>query len=389
MSFLKFQADNIFTGTEALSSNHVLITDAKGKIIDIVDETIAGEDIQKFSGIISPGFINCHCHLELSHLKGKIPEHTGMVDFILNILQQRNASKEVIENAIADAEKEMIENGIVAVGDICNTNDTLFQKQKNNLYYYNFIEISGFVPSTAQQRFEFGQNIFNQFQTAIPNQNSIVPHAAYSVSDDLFTLIQYQSKNKILSIHNQESIAEETFFLDGKGDFVRLYKELTININHFNHPQKSSLLHILTYLTNASKTILVHNCTTSKKDIEEVKKQSDIKLTQFYLCLCVLANRYISNGLPDEIVFENNLENIVIGTDSFASNHSLNILEEIKTIKQAYPQTSEFDLLRFATYNGAVALNINNKFGSLSKGLQPGVILIENFTTCTKPKKLV
>jgi aminodeoxyfutalosine deaminase len=188
LSFLKFQADTIFTGLEALTSNQVLITNSDGKIIDIVDEQNAGDDIQQFKGIISPGIINCHCHLELSHLKNKIPEQTGMVDFILNILQKRNAADEIIQQAIEDAENEMIENGIVAVGDICNTTHTLVQKQKNNLYYHNFIEVSGFVPSKAEDRFKDGMKVFNSFHQFFPKQTSIVPHAPYSVSNELFQL---------------------------------------------------------------------------------------------------------------------------------------------------------------------------------------------------------
>ena len=389
LSFLKFQADTIFTGTEALTSNHVLITSTHGKIIDIVKEESAGEDVQKLKGIIAPGFINCHCHLELSHLKNKIPEQTGMVDFILNVLQKRNTTNEIIHQAIEDAENEMIENGIVAVGDICNTTHTLNQKQKNNLYYHNFIEVSGFVPSKAKERFNEGLKIYESFHQFFPNQSSIVPHAPYSVSESLFQLIQEQSINNILSIHNQESETENDFFLTKSGDFLRLYEKLGIDISYFNPTQKSSLASTIYYLNKARSTLLVHDVFTNKSDLDLIKKYSLNNKTQFYLCLCVLANRYISDSYPDEIIFQNNLDNIVIGTDSLASNDSLNILSEIKSIKQKYPQVSEFKLLQCATYNGAVALNINHKFGSLEIGKQPGVICIEDFKTCTKPKKLV
>ena len=389
LSFLKFQADTIFTGTEALTSNQVLITDTHGKIIDIVDEQNAGDDIQKFKGTISPGFINCHCHLELSHLKNAIPEQTGIVDFILNVLQKRNASTEIIQQAIQDAENEMIENGIVAVGDICNTTDTLKQKQKNNLYYHNFIEVSGFVPEEAHEKFDDGIKIYNSFHQNFPNQTSLVPHAPYSVSENLFKFIKKQSVNQILSIHNQESEAENEFFTNKEGDFLRLYQQLGIDLSFFQPTKQNSLHFSLPYLTKAKKVLLVHDVCTSKNDLELIKKYSLKSKTQFYLCCCVLANRYISNRKPDEFIFQNNLDSIVIGTDSLASNNTLNILSEIKSIKQAYPLVSEFQLLQYATYNGAVALNIEHQFGSLQKGKQPGVILIENLKTCIKPKKLV
>ena len=389
LSFLKFQADTIFTGVEALSSNHVLVCDKKGKIIDIVDEQIAGDDIQMHTGIISPGLINCHCHLELSHLKNIIPEQTGLVDFVLNIIQKRNAKDETIQQAIEEAEAEMIENGIVAVGDICNTTHTLQQKLKNNLYYHNFIEISGFVPSKANERFGEGMKLYHSFHQNFLNQTSLVPHAAYSVSENLFKLIDEQSSNQILSIHNQESEAENDFFINKSGDFLRLYQQLGIDLSFFHPTKQNSLAFALPYLNRADKVLLVHDVFTSKNDLELIKNYSLKSKTQFYLCCCVLANRYISNSIPVDYIFQNNLDNIVIGTDSLASNHSLNILSEIKSIKQAYPLLSEFKLLQCATYNGAVALNIEHQFGSLQKGKQPGIILIENLKTCTKPKKLV
>ena len=119
MNYRKFQADHLFTGYEWLSNGSVLITSPEGEIVDIVPAAEAGDDITRFSGILSPGFVNCHCHLELSHMKGIIPENTGMVDFLVRVIQQRGFEAEVIKEAIEEAESSMLDNGIVAVGDIC------------------------------------------------------------------------------------------------------------------------------------------------------------------------------------------------------------------------------------------------------------------------------
>src|SRR5688572_18655365 len=144
MSLRKFKAGQLFTGYDLLSGENVLITDESGKIKEIIPQTDAGDDLEVFEGIISPGFINCHCHLELSHMKGLIPEHTGLVDFILNLVNQRHFPEEQILQAISTAEDEMLANGIVAVGDICNNAYSLLQKTKGRIYYHNFIEASGF-----------------------------------------------------------------------------------------------------------------------------------------------------------------------------------------------------------------------------------------------------
>src|SRR6195952_935612 len=111
--YLKFTADNLFTGNEMLQ-NRVLITDENGIVKNIVFPEDAGDDIQIIEGIISPGFINCHCHLELSHMRGLIPEKTGLIDFVFSVVTQRHFPEEEILDSIATAENEMIQNGIVA-----------------------------------------------------------------------------------------------------------------------------------------------------------------------------------------------------------------------------------------------------------------------------------
>jgi cytosine/adenosine deaminase-related metal-dependent hydrolase len=385
LPYQKFQADQIFTGTEMLDSNKVLIANNKGIIEDIIDEKDAGENIQKHTGIISPGFINCHCHLELSHLKNVVPEQTGMVDFILQILQKRASPQELIEDAIASAEEEMIENGIVAVGDICNTTNTINQKKKGNLYYHNFIEISGFIPQFAQQRFDAGLEVYNEFATHFPNNSTLVPHAPYSVSNNLFELISKFSYHKISSIHNQESEAENEFFEQATGDFTRLYKTLGIDISFFKPTHQGSLANTAHHFTQNKKIILVHDTFTSKKDIAILNSTLQQSSTQFYFCLCVLANTYINNAYPSLVDVTNNFENIVLGTDSLASNHSLNILAEISFMKNKSPHLSSIDLLRFATSNGANALGIDAKYGSFKRGKQPGILLIDKLLTNQKP----
>ena len=137
-----------------LPQGNVLITDKEGVVESIVPLQDAGDDIEVFNGILCPGFINAHCHLELSHLKGLIPEKTGLVEFVFKIITERHFAEGEILAAIATAEEEMLQNGIVAVGDICNNTLTISQKKQQRLHYHNFIEVSGFVPAFAKDRFD-------------------------------------------------------------------------------------------------------------------------------------------------------------------------------------------------------------------------------------------
>lgn len=373
-----------------LGGSHVLVTDEAGIVEDIIPFTEAGEGVEKLTGILSPGFINCHCHLELSHMQGLVPEKKGLVDFLLSVIKQRNFSQDIIRQAIQDAERQMLKNGIVAVGDICNTNDTIPQKNKGNLYYHSFIETIGFPETIAAQRFKSSQEMYNQFtgQGTLPaNSCSIVPHAPYSVSNKLFELIANNPDHKLLTIHNQESEEENIFFETGKSDFQRLYRSLGVDISFFKPSGKRSLETYLPYFNPNQSLILVHNVSTNEEDMKSIGSRQPAagriaslkpEPANLFFCLCPNANKYISDQLPDIDLFMKHNCKIVIGTDSLASNYQLSILEELKTIQKNFPGIDTGILLQWATSNGSDALQVTTTKGSFAKRKQPGIVLINN-----------
>ena len=343
---------------------------------DIVAQAEAGGDIEVFNGIISPGFINAHCHLELSHLKDIIPEKTGLIDFVLKVVSQRHFPEEEMMNAIANAEKQMKENGIAGVGDICNNTTTLSQKKEKNLFYYNFIEVSGWLPQIADERFERSKFFYEEFNKSYLSA-SIVPHASYSVSDALWKKISPGFSGKTVTIHNQETADEDLFFSQGKGSFTRMYEMMRID-NCFYLPQKvrSVETHFQRF-SSAASVILVHNTFTQQQDLNFISQHKNENQLVSY-CLCPNANLYIENVLPPvDLLIKNNV-NIILGTDSLASNHQLSILEEMKTITKNFPEIKTETLLKWATLNGAKALQMDNSLGSFEKGKKPGVVLIDN-----------
>lgn len=375
--YRKFTADHIYTGHQILPGDQVLIADETGLIIDIVEKNAAGEGITIFDGMLTPGFINCHCHLELSHLFGLIPEKTGLVDFLIKVVSERQFDETKIFNAIVKAEDQMLQNGIVAVGDICNNTLTLSQKRKDRLFYHNFIETMGVSPGDAKIRFQQSVLFCSFFQSSTQN-SSVVPHAPYSVSKELFQMINDLPDNRLLTIHNQESEAENELFKHKKGDLLRLYEKMKIDINSFLPSGKSSLQTWLPYFNNGQSVIMVHNVTTSAEDLGFIKLLTANSELSTFLCLCPNANLYISNTLPNVNLFLENQCTIVLGTDSLASNHQLNILEEIKTLQKNFSQIKLDSMLQWATLNGAKALQMEDVLGSFEKGKRPGVVLISN-----------
>lgn len=375
----KLSADYIFPISSEPIKNGVIAIDDDGTIIDI---TTHQTDTEYFEGIICPGFVNTHCHLELSHLKNKISEKKGMTGFISELVPTRNQFSEVeILKAIEEAESEMIKNGIIAVGDISNTNHTFKQKAKENLLYHTFIEAFDLNPEKANEFFEKALQIKEELSNIshLTSNISIVPHAPYTVSDKLFALIKAEAEknNSIITIHNQESEAENELFKTKSGKIFELFSKMGIDLNFISKTGESSLVSIFKKLPLSQKILLVHNTFTSAKDIECIKSNISNLTSQIYFCTCPNANLYIENKLPDYNLFIKENLNVTIGTDSLASNWSLSVLDELKTITKYFTQIPLQTLLTWATKNGAEFLGFN-QLGTIEKGKKPGLNLLKD-----------
>lgn len=351
-----------------------------GRVEAIVDETAAGDDVQHVNGILTPGLINCHCHLELSHMTGRIPQGTGLPAFLLHVMQERTHDIEEINQAMALADDQMYQQGIVAVGDICNTTHSIPVKLKSRIRYYNFIETMGVISEKADARFEQSRSVWEKFAASGANNfigNSIVPHAPYSVSPALFERISSFEKNKVVSIHSQESAAEKEFLSNGTGAFLDFFTKAGLTpadmLDAIGKNGDKSSLHALSTF-QSTQNILVHNVVTDNSDI-------DFALQQFaahspFWCLCPQANLYISRQLPDvTLLFNRNLQ-LVFGTDSLASNTQLSLISEINSIRSHFPHIPDAALLAWATINGAKALQIDAQLGSFEPGKTPGLTRI-------------
>jgi cytosine/adenosine deaminase-related metal-dependent hydrolase len=400
MAYKKFQSDQIFTGYELLDGTHVLITNTEGKIEDIVIEADAGGDIQKSRGILSPGFINCHCHLELSHLKNVIPPGTGLVEFLCSVVTKRETSPDPSEEgtsegpgklkmqAIINAEKEMYDNGIVAVGDIGNTADTAEVKSKSNIYWQNFVEVLGFTDEKAEENIKHYQSVLTALNK-IRNpkseiRNSLVPHAPYSISPKTFKLINELTKEQIISIHNQEHPAEDELYKTGGGDYLRLLKILGVNQSPFPITGKSSIRSYLPYFNNGQTIFLIHNTYMPEEDIEFANDYSKRNGLTLVFGLCPNANLYIENKVPPVDLFTRHDCHLVLGTDSYSSNWQLSIAKEIEVIRKHYPSIPLPTVLQWATINGAEALKWDDELGSFEKGKRPGITLIDRVNWASK-----
>lgn len=374
--FRKFSADFVFPVSSPPIKNGVVTTDEDGRIVEVAspDSPSKGEgDVQYYPGIIVPGFVNAHCHLELSHLKGAIPQKRGLDEFIMGIESLRASSENEIIDAAEKADKEMYSEGIVAVGDISNKNHSFRIKAKSKIYYHTFIELLGFHPSRAEYAFERGIELMSEYKEK--RNISLTMHAPYSASVPLLKKIKkYAEENdSVLTMHNQENADENLLFLNKTGKILKRLEALGIDASFFEPTGKSSLLSVLPNLPAKNKIQLVHNVHTTAREIDEAIKYNP----NLYWCFCPNANLYIEDRLPDIKMFYNKKLNITLGTDSYASNWQLSILEEIKTIQENFPSIPFEEILKWATLNGAELLGISGKYGSIEKGKQPGLVSIQ------------
>lgn len=389
MTLRKFQATEIFDG-RTLLTNQVLISDSEGKIIDLIPAEQAGESVEVMKGTLVPGFINAHCHLELSHLKDIIPPHTGLIEFLCSVVTKRGFDPAIIQEKIQLAEQEMYRNGIVAVGDIGNTADTATVKKQSRIRWQNFTEVLSFTDEKAEASCLHFEGVANELKKAlagspIPHRTSLVPHAPYSISPKSFEWINQATAGEVISLHNQEHPAEDDLYRTGKSEYLQLFKIFGIEQSPFPVTGKSALRSVLPHFNQQQTILLVHNTSTSEEDIawaEQYAKQTGLTL---FWCLCINANLYIENKVPPIEALMKNGCRIVLGTDSYSSNWQLSIAKELQSIRHHFPFIPKETLLQWATFSGAEALRWEETIGSFQKGKKPGIVLLaENWESSTR-----
>ncbi|MFN0188898.1 MAG: amidohydrolase family protein, partial [Bacteroidia bacterium] len=346
-----------------------------GTIAEIA--TDFNDDAVFLDGVLIPGFVNTHCHLELSHLKNELtPNKEGMKGFIQQLFSKRFQSEEAEQiNAMYAADTEMWNQGIVAVGDISNFNRSNSVKKESKIYYHTFVELLGLNPAFANAIVEKGLALQQEFLNGKKGKASLTPHAPYSCPTELLNLLlKYVNANDPLTIHMQESLDELQFCKDKSGPLTEFFNDSGISFADFIPFGEVSPLQKLLPLFPQNKLQLVHNTYTTE---EEIQQANSIHPNLFW-CVCIGANLFINNKIPPvDLMYKNNCT-ITIGTDSLASNTQLSILEEIKCIHKHFPSIPFEVLVKAATFNGAAFLGIENRVGKIKVGYKPGLVLLEN-----------
>lgn len=371
-------ANLLFTNVGPPMTGVAIDFDQEGRVLEIQqDSTPAEYDIR--TEVLAPGFVNAHCHLELSNLKGQVEEDArGMAYFIGKMLELRRSLHPLPDDiSLQEADLSMQMEGVVAVGDISNSTASLPVKAKSSIRYHTFIEVMGHSGDRAIPIWDAGNEMREEFTRALgPGSASITPHALYSVSRELMnTICSRHPYNQPLSIHMQESIDELEYCRDKSGALAALFSKMNVPDSGFiPYGNESPLLKMLTEIPSAVRVQTVHNTFTSR---DEIRKALELDRSLFW-CLCPSANLYITGRLPDVSFLMESGATITVGTDSLASNDRLSMVKELSILQEYHPRLQTDVLLRWASLHGAQFLGLENEIGTVEPGKKPGLVVLEN-----------
>jgi cytosine/adenosine deaminase-related metal-dependent hydrolase len=349
--------------------------DDEGRVLSLNQSDPEPGD-QICNGVVVPGWVNTHCHLELSHLQGVFPGAAmGMASFLQSMLRLRNVA-ELAEREIAmrKADAALYAEGVVAVGDISNTTESLPVKRDSALTYHTFVEILGLDPSRVDTLMDGARKLVKAFSEVNGSSASIAPHAPYSLSDGLFKAVLEEASTQLCSsYHLMESEDELRFFRTTDGPLRTVFESAGLNLSSaVPHANQNPLQEFIRCWNSTRPIQFVHNVYVSEDDLKEAISC----IPQSYWCMCPSANLFISGRLPDIPAFRRQGARITIGTDSLASNRKLSVVQELYLIQQAFPEIPFHELIDWATWNGACFLSRQQEMGRVEPDKKPGLVLL-------------
>lgn len=326
---------------------------------DIIKTKYPEVPIQYFpDSILMPGLVNCHVHLEYSAL-GPLGKRVDFIKWIKGlIVRQKTLSQQQIIFSIKKAVGNLISSGITAVGEVSRSGFSLDELERSGLkgvYYNEFVAADDIKLNKPKERnFRIG----------------VFPHSIYALPTmALRQVLQWDNIHR--GMHVAESYHESEFVYKGTGqlaEFVKSFQLETI--------PKSGKWHggVLEYLADLKflnlLTHLVHCIHLKERDFALLEK------TRTGIVICPRSNYLLKNGeFPLNTALRYKLK-LGLGTDSLASNYSLDMFEEMRMLKNS-SRIKDEQLVKMATLGGAEVLGLEKETGSLTIGKKADIIAVK------------
>ena len=372
----RFAAKYVYTlsGTEPLRNAFVEVEEDGTVLRTGLCEP--GEEV--LDGAIVPGFVNAHCHVELSYMKGLFRKGTGMAGFIDQINALRDTfSLEDKVRMLKEAMDSMWAQGVVAMADISNCDDSFAVKAAHPMYTRTFLEVFGADAGACDAVMQDVRAL--QVKAAGFGLDAApTPHSCYTMSPELVSASSVAGlESGYLSFHSEESDEEEQMMKSGSGPMWE--NRVANGIPTPPVTGTTSLEYFLDRLRAGGlqepvqgHVLLVHECCLTAEGAALARQ----RLAQPFLAVCPLSNLFIHNMLPPIPVMRESGIPICVGTDSLSSNDQLNMVAELYTLQEAFPEVPLGELLQWACLNGARFLGREAELGSIEPGKRPGLVLV-------------
>lgn len=334
-----------------------------------------GEAVDFGDGVIVPGFVNAHTHLELTHLAGRVPPHGHLTDWLLRLVTALLAeppTREQIESAVTTGTAASIRAGVTCLGDITrNPAWTRPVLARSSLSGVSF----GEVAAVGNRRHLLDARLAAAIDADDANERlhiGVSPHSLYTVEPAALRACAERAEQLRLPVcvHLAEAAEEERFARTGTGPFAEYLQRIGV----WDDAIACHGLRPLEALRGAGllgpRTILAHANYLDDTEIESLaaSRTSVAFCPRTHHAFCHAPHpfrRMLRAGV-----------NVGIGTDSLASNPSLSVLDELRFLRQAHPDVLPDTLLAMGTLYGARALGLDRQCGSLTTGKRADLVVI-------------
>ncbi len=361
--------------SKALNNSSVFIED--GKIVEIGPtssllnkyEGIRHTDLGR--GILLPGFINAHTHLELGWITQYMGGFNNFTDWIKQIISAKRdhpPSDRQIRNSVNNGIRRLIKSGTTTVAEISS-----FEGEDKEPLRNCFLRKIVFS-EVFDRHLEDIENI--ELEKSELYEERLFPHAPYSCSPETISEVHKHCLNNGAGygIHLAES-QQENLFINNKNNHFEQSIYPLLGKDKFSRKRANTPLEYMmkNKFFEGVKVSTVHMVHVLEQELKLIK-ENDIGII-----LCPRSNMFLNVGLPPVKLYKE-LDRIGLGTDGLSSNLNLDMFEEISFFYLTYCDMVGHQMAEFAVYaatlGGAKALFIEDDVGSIEPGKAADLIFI-------------
>jgi len=243
------RADAILPGEERPLPDGAVVLDESGTILDAgrASEVLprhAGAPVEQIRGVLMPGLVNAHAHVELSALRGKVTGGGGFISWVDLMMGIRATERPEDDTAaIERAAAELEAFGTSAIGDVTNTLSTAHALARHGIGGIVFHEIARLDSARAFTRLAEMKGEFEAYASDWPGPDlayAPAPHTVYTTHPDAVRAVLAMARERGVrtTVHLAEHPSERTFLLEGRGPFVEFARKMGFAIDAFPVPHK-------------------------------------------------------------------------------------------------------------------------------------------------------